>query len=130
MEFDQEHDPGVLLVKDCFKFMSINSYKTKVMGASFRNINQILDLTGVHLLTISPTLIYELEKAQIYPEPLKASDDYYIDPSSFFVKTQDDFEKCLSHDEMAKDLLEKGIAKFTEDLVKLEGMIEAKLKKN
>jgi transaldolase len=128
LNFDKDSDPGVLLVKDCFSFMIKNSYETKVMGASFRNIDQILSLMGIHLLTISPSLIHELMKTQKYPEPFKAS-NYFIDPAKFSVKTQQDFEKCLGEDEMARDLLEKGIAKFTEDLIKLKEIIEVKLKK-
>jgi transaldolase len=106
-----------------------NSYQTKVMGASFRNINQILDLTGVHLLTISPNLVQELMENNIYPDPLEVNTQYVKNPSDYLVETQADFEICLESDEMAKDLLEKGISKFTQDLIKLEDMIATKINK-
>ena len=57
-----DEDPGVNLVKSIYNYFKINNYKTIIMGASFRNINQICSLNGCDRLTISPNLIQELEK--------------------------------------------------------------------
>merc|ERR1712113_369626 len=57
-----KENPGVDLVKNIFNYYKLNDITTEIMGASFRNINQILELSGCDLLTISPVLLNKLYK--------------------------------------------------------------------
>ena len=77
-----ENDPGVVSVRNIFNYYKKFGYKTQVMGASFRNTNQILALAGCDLLTIAPKLLEELKgneektslDAKLNEETAKASD--------------------------------------------------------
>ena len=120
-------DPGVLSVKYIYNYYKKFSYKTEVMGASFRNIGEIIELAGCDLLTISPNLLAELENNQgqltrkLDPETSKNSDikQIHLDEKGF---------RWMHNEEaMAVEKLSDGIRKFTEDLVKLEKFIAAKL---
>lgn len=126
--FNARNDPGVQLVKDCYKFMKRNLFGTKVMGASFRNIDQILELTGIDLLTISPVLVEELENSnKICSDVGFVNEEYAFDPNSIIINEKKDFERILGQDKMASELLENGIKKFAEDLIKLENMIRTEI---
>ena len=79
-EIAPQEDPGVLSVKNIYNYYKKFGYKTQVMGASFRNIGEITELTGCDLLTISPALLKELESTkgtlqpQLTPEIASKSD--------------------------------------------------------
>jgi len=98
-----------------------------VMGASFRNIGEIIELAGCDLLTISPNLLSELEynhnelHRKLDPENSKKSDlqQIHLDEKSF--------RWMHNEDAMAVEKLSEGIRKFTEDLIKLEKFIAAKI---
>lgn len=120
-------DPGVLSVKYIYNYYKKFGYKTEVMGASFRNIGEIIELAGCDLLTISPNLLAELENNQgqltrkLDPETSKNEDiqQIHLDEKAF---------RWMHNEEaMAVEKLSDGIRKFTEDLVKLEKFIAAKL---
>ena len=120
-------DPGVLSVKYIYNYYKKFGYKTEVMGASFRNIGEIIELAGCDLLTISPNLLAELENNQgqltrkLDPETSKNEDiqQIHLDEKAF---------RWMHNEEaMAVEKLSDGIRKFTEDLVKLEKFITAKL---
>lgn len=120
-------DPGVLSVKYIYNYYKKFGYKTEVMGASFRNIGEIIELAGCDLLTISPNLLAELENNQgqltrkLDPEISKNEDiqQIHLDEKAF---------RWMHNEEaMAVEKLSDGIRKFTEDLVKLEKFIAAKL---
>ncbi|MGA0848896.1 MAG: transaldolase family protein, partial [Chthoniobacterales bacterium] len=102
-------------------------YETQVMGASFRNTSQILELAGCDLLTISPELLAELQKTDgkverhLSVEEAKASDVQKVPMDE---KT---FRWMLNEDAMGTEKLAEGIRKFTEDIIKLEGLIAQKL---
>ncbi|CAH8576623.1 unnamed protein product [Heterobilharzia americana] len=66
-EFTRQDDPGVKLVTRIYNYYKAHGYKTQIMGASFRNVNQILGLTGCDLLTIAPSLLEELSKMSEEP---------------------------------------------------------------
>jgi transaldolase len=97
------------------------------MGASFRNTSQILELAGCDLLTISPELLAELQGSDamvtrhLSVEEAKASDIAKIPLDE---KT---FRWMLNEDAMGTEKLAEGIRKFTEDIIKLEGLIVKKL---
>ncbi|MFA6863103.1 MAG: transaldolase [Dysgonamonadaceae bacterium] len=126
-EIAAHEDPGVLSVKNIYNYYKKFGYKTQVMGASFRNIGEITELTGCELLTISPTLLKELEETKgtlepkLTPEIAMKSD---LEKISVDEKT---FRWMLNEDAMATEKLAEGIRNFTKDLLKLEKQIEARL---
>lgn len=115
-----EKDPGVLSVTQIYNYFKKFGYKTQVMGASFRNIEEIVELAGCDLLTISPQLLEELKnekrtiKRKLDPEKAKASD---IQKIQLDEKT---FRLMLNNNAMATEKLSEGIRKFAEDGMKLE----------
>ena len=120
-----KEDPGVLSVKNIYNYYKKFDYKTEIMGASFRNIDQILQLSGCDLLTISPNLLNELTlsegtlKPQLTPEGAKESK---LKKISVDEKT---FRWMLNEDAMATEKLAEGIRNFTVDLVKLERQVKS-----
>jgi transaldolase len=120
-------EPGVILVKNIFNYYNKFGYKTEIMGASFRNMGEIVALAGCDLLTISPTLLSELENTegilerQLYPEKAKTSNICKIELD------EKAFHRLMGDDLMASEKLVEGIKKFTEDIEKLENMILKKL---
>lgn len=126
-EIAPQEDPGVLSVKNIYNYYKKFGYKTQVMGASFRNIGEITELTGCDLLTISPALLKELESTkgtlqpQLTPEIASKSD---LEKISVNEKT---FRWMLNEDAMATEKLAEGIRNFTKDLLKLEDQMKKKL---
>ena len=120
-------DPGVLSVKKIYNYYKKFDYPTQIMGASFRNIGQITELAGCDLLTISPTLLKELEETsdtldrKLTPEAAKESK---LQKISVDEKT---FRWMLNEDAMATEKLAEGIRNFTKDLVKLERQMDVLL---
>jgi len=120
-------DPGVLSVNYIYNYYKKFGYKTEVMGASFRNTGEIVELAGCDLLTISPNLLAELENSQgelqrkLDPEKSMKADiqQIHLDEKTF--------RWMHNEDAMAVEKLSEGIRKFTEDLFKLEKFISSKL---
>ncbi len=119
-EIPADRDPGVASVTRIYDHYKKYGYKTQVMGASFRNVNQIVRLAGCDLLTISPELLDQLEQAE-------GDLDRTLDP----VKAQASKEERLHLDEktfrwmhnedaMATEKLAEGIRKFNSDALHLE----------
>ena len=110
-----DQDPGVESVTRIYNYYKKFGYKTQVMGASFRNVNQIVRLAGADLLTISPDLLDQLEQAegvverQLDPEKAKVSAG---DPLHLDEKT---FRWMHNEDAMATEKLAEGIRKFNAD---------------
>ncbi|MDE2430186.1 MAG: transaldolase, partial [Burkholderiales bacterium] len=118
-------DPGVLSVKKIYTYYRKFGYTTEVMGASFRNTSQILELAGCDLLTISPDLLQKLADSNSAVTP-KLSKEIAL--QSDIVKMQMDeksFRYQLNDDAMATEKLAEGIRAFCADTVKLEQMIAA-----
>lgn len=126
-EIAPQEDPGVLSVKNIYNYYKKFGYKTQVMGASFRNIGEITELTGCDLLTISPALLKELESTkgtlqpQLTPEIASKSD---LEKISVNEKI---FRWMLNEDAMATEKLAEGIRNFTKDLLRLEEQMKKKL---
>jgi transaldolase len=116
-------DPGVISVKQIYNYYKKFGYKTEIMGASFRNTGEIIELAGCDLLTISPVLLEELDKKtgqlerKLDPQQAKSLDLEKISPDE---KT---FRWMLNEDAMATEKLAEGIRKFNADLVRLEEFI-------
>ena len=126
-EYTGADDPGVQSVRTIYNYFKKFGYETQVMGASFRNTSQIRELAGCDLLTISPELLAELQGSEgaltrcLSLEEAKASD---IKKIPLDEKT---FRWMLNEDAMGTEKLAEGIRKFTEDIIKLEGLIAKRL---
>lgn len=122
-------DPGVKSVTEIYHYYKKFGYKTQVMGASFRNADEIIELAGCDLLTISPQFLEELSKAKGTVvrklDPAKARDAKIEKIEKFDEKT---FRWMLNQNPMATDKLAEGIRKFYEDAVKLENQIVTQFK--
>ena len=118
-------DPGVVSVSEIYRYYKQHDYQTVVMGASFRNIGEIVHLAGCDRLTISPQLLEELSQAKgelvrrlspeqtVLPRPTPLSEA--------------EFRWQLSQDAMATEKLSEGIRNFAADQEKLEQMLAERL---
>ena len=119
-EIAASEDPGVISVKTIYNYYKKFGYNTIVMGASFRNIGEIIELAGCDALTIAPSLLKELESTEgilekkLVPETSKNLDIKRIHMDE---KT---FRWIMNEDAMATEKLAEGIRNFTKDLIKLE----------
>lgn len=120
-EFAPAEDPGVISVTEIYNYYKEHGYNTVVMGASFRNIGEILELAGCDRLTISPALLKELSEAQGEVEnKLSFNGEVKSRPTPI---TEAEFYWQHNADPMAVDKLSDGIRKFAVDQEKLEKMI-------
>ena len=124
-DFTAEEDPGVQSVRFIYTYFKHYGYKTEVMGASFRNIGEILALAGCDLLTISPDLLNLLQGMNDPVErKLLPPDKAAIAP--FKLNTSEPaFRYALNNDAMATEKLAEGIRAFAVDAGKLEALISA-----
>ncbi|MCE0495592.1 transaldolase [Vibrio salinus] len=123
--FEAAEDPGVKSVTRIYNYYKQHGYKTVVMGASFRNTGEILELAGCDRLTISPQLLQELEEAEgIVEQKLSAITDVKQEPKPM---THQEFLWEHNADAMAVEKLAEGIRNFAADQGKLEEMIKTKL---
>ena len=119
------NDPGVVSVKNIFNYYKKFAIPTEVMGASFRNIGQIIHLAGCDLLTISPELLAELQgkegtlQPSLIAEQAKQLDHVLIDSSETAFRYQ------LNQDAMATEKLAEGIRLFCADIEKLEKVLSS-----
>src|SRR6202011_1292885 len=120
-------DPGVQSVQEIYTYYKKFGHKTEVMGASFRNVSQILELAGCDALTISPELMKELSEStervecKLDPEKAKAAKIARLDLD------EKKFRWLLNENAMATEKLSEGIRKFAADIVKLEKVVASKL---
>jgi transaldolase len=121
-DYQGADDPGVQSVKRIYQYYRKFGYKTEVMGASFRNTSQILELAGCDLLTISPDLLQKLADTQGAVErKLVADANADIQKIALDEKT---FRFMLNEDAMATEKLAEGIRAFCADSAKLKKMID------
>ena len=124
-----DEDPGVASVKRIYDYFKKFDYKTQVMGASFRKVDQIVRLAGCDLLTISPDLLEQMERTEgdvqrrLSVETARASDarKIHLDEKTF--------RWMHNEDAMATDKLAEGIRKFSADARKLEQYAQARVAK-
>lgn len=130
-DFNGEKDPGVTSVKQIFNYFKKFNYQTIVMGASFRNIDEILCLTGCDKLTISPKLLKELADKSISSDsPVPLNIKHAKESTEFGSQINMDektFRWMLNEDAMATEKLAEGIRNFNKDLESLKKLITAKL---
>ncbi|XP_017772748.1 PREDICTED: probable transaldolase [Nicrophorus vespilloides] len=123
-----EEDPGVVSVTKIYKYYKKFGYKTVVMGASFRNIEEIKALAGCDLLTISPKLLGELEKCGDQLETKLSKEDAANCTLQKLDMTEQKFRWMLNEDKMATEKLSDGIRNFAADCIKLENIIKGLMK--
>lgn len=126
-QYPAAEDPGVVSVREIYKYYKKYGYKTEVMGASFRNVGEILELAGCDLLTISPTLLEELQKTPgTVTKKLSADsvNDLTLPKMHLDEKA---FRWMLNENQMATEKLSDGIRVFAADIIKLEKTIQKKL---
>lgn len=122
-EYTAQNDPGVLSVKHIYNYYRQFGFKTEVMGASFRNTGQILELAGCDLLTISPDLLQKLsESEELVPIKLSPEIARGIDAAQLTL-TESSFRLAINNNAMAAEKLAEGIRLFCADTVKLEQLI-------
>ena len=121
-DYQGADDPGVQSVKGIYQYYRKFGYATEVMGASFRNTSQILELAGCDLLTISPDLLQKLADSDApFERKLVKDDSTDIEKIAIDEKT---FRFMLNEDAMATEKLAEGIRAFVADSIKLKVMIE------
>eukprot|EP01134_Creolimax_fragrantissima_P001396 CFRG1396T1 len=125
--YSRFEDPGVISVTKIYNYYKKHGHKTIVMGASFRNIEEILGLAGVDFLTISPKLLEEL---RVLEEPVaevlsvSKAQDLKIPKVSF---NEAQFRYAFNEDPMATEKLAEGIRGFAKDTVSLEAVLKEKI---
>lgn len=122
-EFAPELDPGVLSVKEIYRYFKNHRFATIIMGASFRNTGEIEQLAGCDRLTISPSLMAELEQDET---PLTRRLDPKTSQENLnrIEMTEKYFRWRMNENAMATEKLADGIRRFAEDQVKLEVLLE------
>lgn len=119
-------DPGVISVTQIFNYYKTHGYKTEVMGASFRNIDEIIELAGCDLLTIAPALMEQLrssdgdlERRLNAFDPAASEELLHLD--------EDGFRAMMATDLMASEKLDEGIRGFSKAIETLEGQLAHRL---
>jgi len=126
-DYSGAEDPGVLSVREIYTYYKYFGYETEVMGASFRNVGQILALAGCDLLTISPELMKQLSEShdlvdqKLTPEMASNADVKRLELD------EKRFRYLLNANAMATEKTAEGIRKFEADIVKLERFIASKI---
>ncbi|PZV26859.1 MAG: transaldolase [Snowella sp.] len=125
-DYSATEDPGVQSVTTIYNYYKKFGYKTEVMGASFRNIGEIIELAGCDLLTISPKLLDQLRSTE--ETLVRKLDPAKVDQSITKIDMdQATFEKMHAENAMANEKLAEGIAGFTKALEALEHLLQERL---
>ncbi|KAL3785222.1 hypothetical protein ACHAWO_011967 [Cyclotella atomus] len=125
--FEPSEDPGVMSVTSIYNYFKKYEYETIVMGASFRNAGEILELAGCDRLTISPQLLEELTNGTSeVTQKLDAAKAKEMDIPKVEM-TESNFRWMMNEDAMATEKLAEGIRGFAKDIVKLEEIVQAKI---
>jgi len=119
--YESSEDPGVLSVKAIYQYYKKHQYPTVVMGASFRNIGEILELAGCDRLTISPDLMAELAKSDRVIERKLLPETQFSERPSLIL--EDEFRWQMNQDAMATEKTAEGIRNFAEDQIKFETIL-------
>lgn len=124
-DYTPSEDPGVVSVTAIYDYYKQHDYQTVVMGASFRNTGEILELAGCDRLTIGPALLEELSKTEgAVVRKLNYTGERKAKPTPM---TEAEFRWELNQDAMAVEKLGEGIRMFAVDQGKLETMLASRL---
>jgi len=120
-------DPGVVSVTEIYNYYKKFGYKTEVMGASFRNVGEIMELAGSDLLTIAPSLLAELQSTEgDLPRKLDPDNAAKMDIKKISMDKAT-FDRMHTENRMATDKLSEGISGFAKALESLEELLAARL---
>ncbi|MBV4368961.1 transaldolase [Erwinia sp. BNK-24-b] len=120
-EYAANEDPGVVSVSEIYQYYKQHGYETVVMGASFRNVGEIIELAGCDRLTISPALLKELAESEgTLERKLSYTGEVKARPERM---TESEFLWEHNQDPMAVDKLAQGIRNFAVDQGKLDKML-------
>ncbi|XP_031564923.1 transaldolase-like [Actinia tenebrosa] len=126
-KYEPQDEPGVKSVAAIYNYYKKFGYKTVVMGASFRNTGEIVELAGCDNLTISPSLLEKLQNSkETVNRKLSVEEAQKLDITKVELDEKK-FRWLLNEDAMATEKLAEGIRKFAADAVKLEDMIKEQL---
>ncbi len=126
-DYDATNDPGVESVEKIYNYFKKYNYNTIVMAASFRNKEEIINLAGCDKLTISPSLLEELNKSEgDLDQKLSQNQSSQIDIDRINVN-ESSFRWHLNENQMASFKLAEGIRLFNKDLLKLKKTIREQL---
>ena len=120
--FLPDEDPGVISVTKIFNYFKEKGYSTEVMGASFRNVQEIKELAGCDLLTIAPKFLQELD-SEIEVLSKKLDKDSVRNTSLDYKFDERDFRVNMLEDQMASEKLSEGITGFSKAIEELEILI-------
>jgi transaldolase len=127
IDYKGAEDPGVQSVQEIYAYYKKFGYETEVMGASFRNSGQIVELAGCDLLTISPDLLEELQNTEA---PLVRKLDPAVAAASEIARldiSEKSFRYLFNDDAMATKKTADGIRRFAADIVTLEDLVKSML---
>lgn len=124
--FPAAEDPGVQSVQQIYNYYKTHGYKTVVMGASFRNKEQVLELAGCDLLTVSPGLLGQI-KDMDSDVPQKLDAKTASSDTSKTILSESEYRIRMCRDECAHFKLAEGIRRFAADLEKLQAQFEEKI---
>ena len=115
-------DPGVISVTQIYNYFKEKGFKTEVMGASFRNLDEIKELAGCDLLTIAPKFLEELKKEK--GDLIRKLDATNQSNNSVDYKFDEkDFRLNMLDDQMASEKLSEGITGFSKAIEELEQLL-------
>ncbi|NCV94187.1 MAG: transaldolase [Burkholderiaceae bacterium] len=122
-QYGGANDPGVQSVRSIYTYYKHFEIETEIMGASFRNTSQILELAGCDLLTISPELLAELQASHEPVSPKLRVADAKLASVKQLNLNQASFGKLLAENTMASEKLQEGIHAFCTAIEKLEALL-------
>lgn len=122
------NDPGVQSVSRIYAYFKTHGVVTEIMGASFRNVGQILALAGCDLLTISPELLAELNATDGELAPRLTAEFARSHAPEAMAVDESTFRFMLNEDAMASDKLAQGIRAFVADARKLDELLQSRNK--
>jgi transaldolase len=120
------NDPGVKSVTNIYNYLKFHDFKTEIMGASFRNIEQVKALAGCDLLTVSPELLEQLQNTE--GEEIRAKLSFLSaknKPCDRILVDEKSFRKLMNDDPMATEKLSEGIRNFKNDIDALAELLES-----
>ena len=124
--FKGYEDPGVISVTKIFNYFKEKGFKTEVMGASFRNVDEIKELAGCDLLTIAPKFLDELDQEQGQLTK-KLDGNIQLNKSIDYKFEEKDFRLNMLEDQMASEKLSEGITGFSKAIEELEELLLKRL---
>lgn len=124
-DYTASEDPGVVSVTDIYNYYKHHGYKTVVMGASFRNTGEIIELAGCDRLTIGPSLLEELANSNQVIDVKLQDTQNIVSPETALTEAQ--FRWEFNQDAMAVEKLAEGIRNFAIDQGKLEQMLKQRI---